>query len=358
MPNTLLIVDDEPLNLAVLTQILQPYYKVRAVNSGSRCLAAAAPPQTPDLILLDVMMPEMDGYEVLSQLYSNPATCDIPVIFVTALNDEIDEAHGLELGAADYITKPVRSGIVLARIRTQLELKAARDRLKDQNTWLEAEVARRTEEVMAVQDVGIHALAELAETRDPETGNHIKRTQEYIATLAAQLRKSGRYQVMLSDSYINLLIKSAPLHDIGKVGIPDAILLKPGRLTAEEMVVMRTHSELGAAAIGKAVRSTGKPVPFLELAQEIAHWHHEKWDGSGYPDGLAGEAIPFSARLMAVADVYDALISKRVYKPPMRHCDAVEIICNAREKHFDPDVVDCFVKLTTEFHEIALKFGD
>ena len=351
--STILIADDEPANLAMLVRILQPYYRIRAVNSGERTLRAVQSAPRPDLILLDVMMPRMDGYAVLARLRENRWTCDIPVIFVTALDDDLNEEHALKLGAVDYITKPIKPTVALARIATQLELKRARDRLTQQNTWLEAEVAKRVEEVMVIQDVGLNALAHLAETRDPETGNHIRRTQEYVAALARQLCTHPRFSNTLNDRFIQLLIKSAPLHDIGKVGIPDAILLKQGKLTMEEMAIMKTHAALGSDAIAKSVRNASKPVEFLTVAMEIARWHHEKWDGSGYPDGLAGDSIPVSARLMAVADVFDALVSRRVYKSALPFETARNIMIEERGSHFDADIVDAFLSCYDDFIAIA-----
>jgi len=356
--HTLLIVDDEPANLAVLTHLLQPHYRVRAVNSGSRCLAAVQPPLKPDLILLDVMMPEMDGYEVLARLRADPATSDIPVLFVTALDGDNNEESGLDRGAADYLTKPIRPGVLLARVRTQLEAKQGRDFLRDQNALLDAEVTRRMRENELTQLVSIRALAHLAETRDPETGNHILRTQGYVHQLATALQQHPRFSDMLTPRYIDLLTKSAPLHDIGKVGIPDAILLKPGPLTPEEWAVMKTHAVLGSQAIDRAEADIETTVDFLVLAKEIAHWHHEKWDGSGYPDGLAAETIPLSARLMALADVFDALISVRVYKPAMPYEKAREVILAGRGHHFDPDVVDAFLSNYAEFVGIANRHRD
>ncbi|WP_371322905.1 two-component system response regulator [Dechloromonas sp. ZY10] len=355
--STILVVDDTPENLAVLGELLQPYYRVRAANSGSRALQIAGA-QPPDLILLDVMMPEMDGYEVLSRLRSAPATRDVPVIFVTAMDGVADEEHGLEQGAVDYIAKPIRPSIVLARVRAHLELKAARDILRDHNRYLEAEVARRMSENQEIQRVTIHALARLAETRDPETGNHLLRTQEYVRTLAQGLRKHPRYTAELDDKTIDALAESAPLHDIGKVGIPDNILLKPGKLTPEEWEIMKTHAILGSKAIEQAEKDARKPVEFLAIAKQIAHWHHEKWDGSGYPDGLAGEAIPLPARLMALADVFDALISKRVYKDAFDFSTASQIIVDGRGHHFDPDIVDVFIREFSTFQHIAETYGE
>jgi putative two-component system response regulator len=354
---TILIVDDTPENLTVLGELLQPTYRVRAANSGRRALQIVGSDPKPDLILLDVMMPDMDGFAVLDRLRQSPRSSDIPVIFVTAMDGTEDEERGLDLGAVDYITKPLRPSIVLARVHIHLELKKARDWLKNENAILEAEVARRMSENQLIQDVSIHALAHLAETRDPETGNHIRRTQGYVRVLAEALRHHPRFDGVLSDRIIHTLVKSAPLHDIGKVGIPDNILLKPGRLTPDEWEIMKTHAELGAVAIEQAERDADHPVEFLALAKDIARHHHERWDGNGYPDRLAGDAIPLSARLMALADVFDALINRRVYKAPMSFIEARDIIIAERGRQFDPDIVDAFINRFDEFMAIANRYG-
>jgi putative two-component system response regulator len=355
---TILIVDDEPANLSLLTHLLRPTYHVRAASSGASALHAAASDPRPDLVLLDVAMPGMDGFEVLSRLHAAPPGANIPVIFLTAMADQGDEEHGLALGAADYITKPIKPAVVLARVRTQLENKQARDWLRDQNLILEAEIARRMAENDLTQFVSIRALAHLAETRDPETGNHINRTQSYVHTLALKLRTHKRFAAFLDPRNIELLRKSAPLHDIGKVGIPDAILRKPGALTPAEWEIMKTHARLGCEAIEQAETDVERPVAFLVLAKEIAHWHHEKWDGSGYPDGLAGDAIPIAARLMAVADVFDALITKRVYKPAMSFEQARDLIAAEAGRHFDPDVVEAFLASFAEFTAVATRYRE
>ena len=357
-PPVILIVDDAAENLLVLSDLLRPQYKVLAATNGEGCLRVAHGPLRPELILLDEMMPGMDGYEVLTRLRDDPLTADIPVIFLTALATIGDEERGLRLGAADYITKPISPAIVLARVRTQLQVKQAADLLKNQNISLEREIARRMAENDLTQQVSIRALAHLAETRDPETGNHILRTQAYVQHLAQALRRHPRFAAMLNDQYINLLGRSAPLHDIGKVGIPDHILLKPGKLNAEEWAIMQTHAQLGSEAIERAEADIEMPLDFLSLAKEIARWHHEKWDGSGYPDGLSGEAIPLSARLMALADVFDALISPRVYKPPMSFAEARSIIHEGRGKHFDPDIVDAFIADFSVYCAIAERYHD
>jgi putative two-component system response regulator len=355
---TILVVDDTPDNLTLMQALLKDLYKVKGSNNGERALKIASAGNPPDLILLDIMMPGIDGYEVCRQLKANPATRDIPVIFLTAKTDVEDEKLGFELGAVDYITKPVSPPIVMARVHTQLTLKASADFLRDKNEFLEAEVTKRTREVMAIQDVTILAMASMAETRDTDTGNHIRRTQRYVKALAWKLSTHPRFSSFLTSQNINLLFKSAPLHDIGKVGIPDRILLKPGRLTPEEFEIMKTHTTLGRDAIAHAEQELGADVEFLTLAKEIAYSHQEKWDGSGYPQGLAGDRIPISARLMALADVYDALISRRVYKEPMPHEQAVDIIRQASGRHFDPDVADAFLAIEENFRAIALTYGD
>ena len=355
---TILVVDDTPDNLSLMRELLRKDYQVQLANGGERALKLAAMQPQPDLILLDIMMPVMDGYEVCRRLKADAATRDIPVVFLTAKADVEDEKRGLELGAVDYITKPISPPVVLARVKIHLALKAHADFLRDKSDFLEAEVSKRTREVLAIQDVTILAMATLAETRDLDTGNHIRRTQHYVKALAEKLRTHPRFAGVLTDNYIQMLFKSAPLHDIGKVGIPDRILLKPGRLTPEEFEIMKTHTTLGRDAIEHAEIQLGMPVEFLSTAKEIALSHQEKWDGSGYPQGLAGEAIPLSARLMAVADVYDALISRRVYKNSVPHEQAVAIIQEGRGVHFDPDITDAFVELQESFRAIAARFAD
>ena len=359
-PATILVVDDAPESIEPIVRVLrQGEYATRIANNGLKALALAVADPAPDLILLDVMMPGIDGYEVCRALKAEPLTRDIPVIFLTVLNDACDEENGFAAGAVDYITKPISPPILLARVRTHLTLKAARDFLADRNSFLEQEVMRRTREVCVIQDATIMAMATLAETRDAETGNHIRRTQHYVRALAMAVRAHPRFAAELGDEHaIEMLYKSAPLHDIGKVGIPDHILLKPGRLTAEEFEIMKTHTTLGRDAILAAESQLDAPESFLRHARDIAYSHQEMWDGRGYPEGLQGEAIPLSARLMAVADVYDALISRRVYKEPMSHAEAVEIIRAGRGTHFDPDLTDAFLQIADEFATIARRFAD
>jgi putative two-component system response regulator len=355
---SVLVVDDSPDNLTLMSQLLKDIYQVKVANGGERALRIARAERPPDLILLDIMMPVMSGYDVCRELKADTATADIPVIFLTAMTAAEDEKKGFDLGAVDYITKPISPPIVLARVKSHLLIKATADFLKDKAAFLESEVARRTREIVAVQDVTIQALASLAETRDNETGNHIRRTQYYVRALAEKLCERSEFAPYLTPHQIELIFKSAPLHDIGKVGIPDRILLKPGRLDPDEYEIMKTHAVLGKDAIAHAEKQLGKDVEFLSCAKEIAWSHHERWDGKGYPRGIPGSEIPLSARLMSVADVYDALISKRIYKDGMPHEQAEKIILEGRGTQFDPDVVDVFAAITGEFQAIAARFGD
>jgi putative two-component system response regulator len=354
---TILVVDDLPENIDLLHKILSPTYRLKAALNGEKALVLATSQDTPDLILLDVKMPGMDGYEVCRRLKASAVTSKIPVIFVTAMTDRENEAMGFDVGAVDYITKPVSPPIVIARVATHLAL-------YDQNRVLEEKVRERTDEVAHVRDVTIHGMAVLAETRDNETGNHIMRTKNYVHVLAKRLMTHPRFRDQLDKSTVELLFKSAPLHDVGKVGIVDDILLKPGKLTLEEFEEMKNHTIYGRDAITRAEEALGndKGVSFLRIAREITISHHEKWDGTGYPLRLSGEDIPVSGRIMAVADVYDALISKRVYKPAMAHEEAVRIIVEGdgrtTPEHFDPDVLSAFMDLNEKFREIAAKFTD
>jgi putative two-component system response regulator len=369
----ILIVDDDPVVAGMLgVTLASAGYEIVEANSGEQALALLAKGAEPnygplpDIVFLDVeMWNGIDGFEVCRRLKANPATRHIAVIFVTAKSDPAYEQLGFALGAVDYITKPISPPIVNARVRTHLALKAAADFLQDRNVYLEQEVERRTEEALRrteelriSQEVTMVALASLAETRDNETGNHILRTQHYVLALATHLRGHASFSSALTEETVDRLFKAAPLHDIGKVGIPDRILLKPGRLDADEFEIMKTHTTLGRNAIENAQQRVGVSVPLLEVAKEIALSHQEKWDGSGYPEGIAGEDIPLSARLMAVADVYDALISRRIYKAPMSHEQASEIIVAGRGRHFDPDISDAFVALQDQFQVIAKRFDE
>jgi cyclic di-GMP phosphodiesterase len=369
----IMVVDDQPDNRMILEDLLEEHYVVSSEADGHSALHYLENGGQPDLILLDVMMPCMDGFETCRRIKANPRLQDIPVLFLTSLEGAADEEYGLALGAGDFIHKPFSPYVVLARVRTHLKLAQATRLLRGRNEELGRLVAERTGEILrqsdelmrskqaviAAQGATITAFCSLAEARDNETGNHIRRTQNYVRTLAERLRSHPRFREELSDETISLLYKSAPLHDLGKVAIPDSVLLKPGKLTPEEWEVMKQHTLHGYNAIVQAEAELGgEQAMFLRYAREIALSHHEKWDGSGYPQGLAGDAIPFSARLMAVADVYDALISKRVYKPAFPHEQAVAIIAEGQGSHFDPDVAAAMLDIADTFREIASRFSD
>ncbi|MCP4177033.1 MAG: two-component system response regulator [bacterium] len=346
---TVLIVDDTETNIDILVDTLEDSFELRVAMDGKTALEDVKD-FPPDLILLDIMMPGMSGYEVCEKLKADEQTKNIPIIFLTAMSEELDEEKGLELGAIDYITKPFSPKLVKSRVYNHLELKIFRDRLEEL-------VIERTEELKLTQDVVIESMANLAEYRDPETGGHILRTKNYVKLLAKNLKNNPKFSEFLTDKNIELLCQSAPLHDIGKIAISDSVLLKPGKLTDEEFELMKQHTVFGKDAILSSEKKLGEN-SFLVYAREMAESHQEKWDGSGYPNGLKGEEIPISGRLMAVADVYDALISKRVYKPSFPHKKAVEIIIDGKGTHFDPDLVDAFLEIENEFRKIAYEFAD
>lgn len=355
---TILAVDDTPANLSLLNALLKDHYRVKLANHGAKALqlAANAPP---DLILLDIMMPEIDGFEVCRRLKADPATQHIPVIFLTAKTEVADEEQGFALGAVDFIHKPISPPIVLARVRAHLQSKAWNDFLRDQNAWLQHQVELRLSEINHLQDASIYVMVSLAEFRDECTGYHLQRTQEYVRLLAQELARSKpQYTQELTPMLIARMAKSAPLHDIGKIAIPDHILLKPGKLSPEEFETMKTHAQRGFEMLQRASTHMGERGAFLAQAQEIARSHHERWDGLGYPQGLVGSAIPLAARLMAVADVFDALLARRPYKEPMTVTQAAALIVQGRARQFDPDIVDCFETLLPQFEAIALRWRD
>lgn len=369
----ILIVDDQPDNLLILEDLLSELYTVHAANNGEQALERLARGERPDLLLLDVMMPGLDGFEVCRRIKSSQELADIPVLLLTSLESPDDEEYGLSIGAEDFIQKPYSPPVVLARVNNHLRLARASRQLRDRNDNLERLVAERTREILtqaeelvrskqaviASQDATITALCSLTEVRDNETGGHIRRTQNYVRVLAQALVDHPRFRHELNDETIDLMFRSAPLHDVGKVAIPDAILLKSGKLTPEEWEIMRRHPTYGRDALAQAEAELGdQGSSFLRYAREIAHCHHEKWDGSGYPQGLRGDEIPISARLMAVADVYDALISRRPYKQPYTHQEAIALIQEGRGGHFDPDIVDVLIGLADTCRDIANRYRD
>jgi len=354
----ILVVDDTPAISSLLEAMLDDLYDVKIANSGSEALELVRWPPVPDLILLDVMMPGMDGYQVCRELKKKPELAHVPVLFVTAKSETADEQMGFEAGGVDYIIKPFSMQIIRARVHTHLSLKAANDALRYQAQHLEEEVAKRTRELVTIQDVTIMALANLAEARKAESPNYVRRTQHYVRAIARKLSENPKFSDVLNVKFIDTLFRASPLHDIGKVGIPDKILLKPGKLTPEEFEIMKTHVTLGRDALEAAQMALGSEAEFLSVAKDITYSHQEKWDGSGYPNGISGNAIPLSARIVTVALVYNALVSRRIYREPLPHAQALEMVKMASGKHFDPDVVDAFMAIQENIQAISVAFPD
>jgi putative two-component system response regulator len=354
---TVLVVDDTPANLSLLAGLLRDQYRVQLASSGAKALALAQA-EAPDLVLLDVMMPGMDGYEVCRRLKADARLSQVPVLFLTARAGLEDEQHGLALGAVDFIHKPISPPIVAARVRAQLAVKAWHDFLRRQNGQLQTQASERLAEIYQLQDAAIDVMVSLAEFRDENTGNHVRRTSEYVRLLAIDLAGQPGYADQLTPQMIELMSKSAPLHDIGKIAIPDHILLKPGKFEPQEWAIMQTHAQRGYDILSRAGHQMGVRGQFLEVAMQIAGCHHEKWNGSGYPRGLSGAAIPLAARLMAVADVFDALLARRPYKEPMTSAQAAGLIAAGCGTHFDPAVVAAFHRQLPAFQQVALQLAD
>ena len=353
---TILVVDDTRINVDILVNILGDDYEVSVAMDGQEALDTIENAR-PDLILLDIMMPIMDGYTVIEKLKENAITEDIPVIFISALSDISNKTMGFKLGAVDYIVKPFNIEEVRARVKTHLMLSLAQKALQNQNEILEIKVEERTRELMLTQQAAIMSFASLAEYRDLETGGHIKRIKEYVQIIAKELMNNPKYQNMINNKYIDFLVQSSPLHDIGKVGVPDAILKKSGKLDTDEFEIMKKHTTYGKNAIETVEKDLGE-LAFLHLAKEMAYTHHERWDGLGYPRGIKGNEIPLSGRIITVADVYDGLVSRRIYKPPYTHQVAVEMILKGKSMQFDPDVVDAFMRCLEELRHIAIEQAD
>jgi putative two-component system response regulator len=351
---TVMVVDDIPDNLNLLKEMLNSKnYRVVTFPNGQMALNAAAR-NRPDIILLDINMPEMNGFEVCERLKADELLKDIPVLFISALNEISDKLKAFSAGGVDYITKPFRFEEVHARVETHLRLQRLQMELKRYNVHLEELVTEKMQDISNSQLATICAISKLAESRDDETGYHVERTRTFCKALAEKMRENPRYASSIEDMFIDNLFHASPLHDIGKVGILDNILLKPGKLTAEEFDVMKTHTMIGANTL-QAARNKYPKNPFINMGIAIARSHHEKWDGCGYPDGMAGEDIPLSARIMAVSDVYDALRSKRPYKPAFSHEKCCEIIVEGAGRHFDPAVVEAFMAIESKFVEIRCR---
>jgi putative two-component system response regulator len=350
----ILIVDSASENLMAMKTVLRERYTVRMAASGEGAFQQMNEVPHPALVVLDESLPDMDGYAVLQELRASFLTAEIPVLMLSGSADAFGGRKALEAGAVDVLRKPVLSDLLLARIATHLELMRLRNASRDEPGRVNRLVTERTKQVVEVRDAAIMAIACLAEAGDTNTARHVRRTQRYFTTLARELRFHPTYRLELGDLDIALMAQAVPLHDIGKLRVPDAILNKPGRLTPDEFEVMKQHTVYGRDAIASVAGALGGDTRFLRHAHDIAGSHQEKWNGTGYPEGLQGLEIPLSARLMAVADVYDALISERVYKPTFTHETAIELIRQGRGEHFDPDVVDALLVVENEFRMIAV----
>lgn len=349
-PAKILIIDDEPANLNLLNELLKDKYRVYLASSGKHALSFLER-NMPDAILLDVLMPDMDGYAVIKEIKKRETLQHIPVIFLTGLDDPNSESIAFKLGAVDYLTKPIVAESVLNRVAIHVELQ--RHRLH-----LEEEIALRTSKLIRAQEAILNAMANITEIKDHETGAHVRRTTEYMRLLIAALREIDHPEYRLSATEEENIISTSKLHDIGKVAVPDSILLKPGKLTDEEFEQVKTHVLVGAEVISGAIRDYNDSPSFFDQAHEIIISHHERWDGTGYPYGLAGQDIPLSGRLMAIADVYDALVSTRPYKMPMSHEDALGIIFGGAGKHFDPFLISNLRDTIYDFRNVSKRIQE
>ncbi len=353
----ILMVDDSPDNLRLLTAVLKRGGLVPRPTTSGKMAMKAANADPPDLVLLDVRMPEMSGVEVCQRFKQDERLRGIPVIFISGLQGSDDKVEGFRAGGADFVSKPFQEDEVLARIKTHLRLRRLQVELMTYNQQLEQRIAEQVKTVTASHLATIFALAKLAEARDDDTGQHIERVRTFSKMLGERMRDVGLHVTELTGAFIDNLCTTASLHDIGKVGTPDAILCKPGKLTAEELAEMRKHCVLGATTLA-AVLAHHPDNQFLRMGVEVARSHHEWWDGTGYPDGLRGTAIPLSARIVAVADFYDALTSHRCYRPAIDHEATCRMIQAGSGTHFDPDIAAAFVDLEGEFRRIRLEMRD
>ncbi len=360
----ILVVDDNEMNRDMLSRRLQKQgYGVATANDGGEAWDRLRVEKF-DLVLLDIQMPVMDGYEVLGRMKQDNVTYTIPVIVISAQNEIDGVVRCIEMGAEDYVPKPFNPTILRARISATLEKKrlldnerAQKEMLSQYNAVLEERVNEQVEQITSAQLGAIFAMSKLAESKDPETGAHLERMREYCRLLSEVLRKDGRYEDVVDENFIGNIYAASPLHDIGKVGVPDSILLKPGKLDSGEWSLMQTHTTIGADTL-RAVDKTHPGNGFVRMGIEIAEGHHEKWDGSGYPYGLSGTAIPLPARILALGDVYDALTSKRCYKDAFSHEKSKGIIMEGDGSHFDPDIVGAFLKVESEFVRVRRYFED
>lgn len=351
----ILIADDSQTDVAIIGSILSDFELFYAFD-GVEALEQLEKNPEIDILILDINMPRMNGFEVLERLQLNEHRTNLAVLVLTNFDEIDNEMRGLDLGAVDYIRKPLNIRSLRKRVELQIKLKNARDALEHQNSILEKRVQERTRESVLTRDVTIHALVSLLEVRNIESSNHTKRTQLMMRALCNHLRTKPMFANILTESYSAELFDTTPLHDIGKVGIPDHILLKPDKLTTEEFEIMKKHTTYGVEAL-RCMGPESDSLPFIRTAAEIAGAHHEKFDGTGYPAGLSGKDIPLAGRLMAIIDVYDALVNKRVYKPAFTYEAAHEIMLSSSGSHFDPELLDAFFEIDSEIRNIVESFS-
>lgn len=351
----IMVIDDNVTNLNIARKALEEEYEVVLLLSGEKALKILKK-NKPDLILLDVEMPEMNGFEVIEKIKALGAPYDeIPVIFVTAKDDTNSEFEGLDLGAVDYVIKPFSFPLLLKRVELHLKLRHQQEELQNYSLNLETMVEAKTETIQKLQYAIVHVLSDMVERRDGSTGGHLVRTTAYLKILLKKAKEMDVYPELLGDVSVELYASASQLHDVGKISIPDSILLKDDRLSPIEYEYMKTHTNIGEDALRYAMDSLEDPT-FMEVAADFVGSHHEQWDGTGYPRGLQGENIPIAGRLMAIADVYDALISCRAYKDAYPHEKAVKIITEGAGTHFDPVLVQVFEEIHEQFHEVAEKY--
>ena len=349
---SVLIVDDIDINRIILREILQDDYDILEADNGQSALDILfTQSPLPDAMLLDIMMPGMDGFEVLEAMKAHARTEKVPVLFITAADASVNESRGLKEGASDYISKPFNPDVVKARVDNHIQLKRYRDHLEE---LLEKKIA----ELVAVHENTLETLATIIEYRDLESGTHIRRSSELTRALVLTMLNHEDYRAQLVAQQYSSIINAVKLHDIGKVGIPDKVLLKPGALTDEEFEIIKTHTTIGANIIDAISTDGDSDTLYLKHCRDICKHHHERWDGKGYPSRLKGLDIPLSARIVAIVDVYDALVNKRCYKPPFTYEQAKNIIVDGRGTHFDPDIVDIFLTVADKFQELEMRYSD
>lgn len=351
MKSIILVVDDDKTNLALAQKILLPQYRIAASNSGMAALKYLEH-NRPDLILLDINMPDMDGFAVMEELRKREETAAIPVIFLTADNLSETEIRCFQVGAMDFVAKPFVPDILLSRVGKTIELDKYRNNLENMVKEQAEKLMENSRRISMIQDSVIVGMANLIESRDGSTGKHVKNTQMYVRMIAGELLEKGIYEEELTPEYIEDLCKAAPLHDVGKIKVPDSILQKPGKLTPEEFDTMKLHTTHSRTII-KTIIGDVEDEHYVKIVEDIALYHHERWDGTGYPVGLAGENIPLAARIMAVADVFDALYEERCYKPPVRPIEKImEIMSEGRGTQFDPSIIDIFMEMLPKLREV------